>query len=65
MSAIDTLRSPQAKSPFRASISFLILMAVSMTEVAELCSGAMICNNKHREITEFDTFYTVGPPVST
>lgn len=43
MPANDTLRRPQAKTTFRASVSFLILMVLSMREVAGLCSGVMIC----------------------
>lgn len=48
MPANDTLRRPQAKTTFRASVSFLILMVLSMREVAGLCSGVMICTNKDK-----------------
>lgn len=64
MPATDTLRSPQAKTTFRASDSFLILMVLSMREFTGLCSGVIICNNKHREITKSINSYTVRFSVS-
>lgn len=49
MPATDTLRSPQAKTTFRASVSFLILMVLSMREAAGLCSAVIICKTQRND----------------